>query len=183
MIIVQIAGNLGADPEIRHSPSGQKITILRIASTVKRQGKETTIWWRATVFGDHLDRIISYLKKGSAVIVFGKMMAEPYIYNDKNGQPQAQLEIIAQMIEFSPFGKSDRAGQEQGSGQQPYGEQKPQAARQQPSEPPFAPPTYGNSSSVYEGHSPYNPGVAAPFPGGSPQDYHQSLSEEDQIPF
>lgn len=185
MIIVEIAGHLGADPEVRFSPSGQKLTNLRIATTVRRQGKEETIWWRAVIFGDHLDKMISFLKKGSAVIVIGKMNP-PQIYTDKNGQPQVQLELIAQMVEFSPFGKSDRSGQEQGAGQQSYGEPKPQFNRPQAAEPSFAAPSYG-APHEYEPAPHYAMPHQAPFAPAA-QNLHRENSAdgfpaEDTVPF
>ena len=40
MNIIEIMGNLGADAETRFTPSGQKVTNLRIASSVRRGGKD-----------------------------------------------------------------------------------------------------------------------------------------------
>ncbi len=109
-----LMGHLGADPEVRFTSSGQKVTTLRVACNQKRGGKETTIWWRITIWGEHLDKILSYFKKGSAIIVTGEML-KPEIYTDKNGQPQVSLEFVAHNISFPPFGKSDRQEQQQSS--------------------------------------------------------------------
>ncbi|CDZ80511.1 Helix-destabilizing protein [Candidatus Rubidus massiliensis] len=105
MNIVQIAGHLGADPETRVTPSGQKVTTFRMAVNGKKGGSEYTVWWRVTVWGDN--RLLPYLKKGSAVIVIGDM-SKPEIYTDKEGRPQVSLEITAEIIRFSPFGRNDR---------------------------------------------------------------------------
>lgn len=102
-----LMGHLGADPEVRFTSSGQKVTTLRIACNQRRGGKETTLWWRVTIWGEHLDKILSYFKKGSAIIVMGEML-EPQIYTDKNGQPQVSLEFVAHNISFPPFGKGER---------------------------------------------------------------------------
>ena len=69
MNIIIIAGRLGKDPEIRFTSNGVKLTILRIATNNRTKTKEETIWWRATVWGENFDKMISYLKKGSALIV------------------------------------------------------------------------------------------------------------------
>ena len=61
MLKVFLIGNLGADPETRFAPSGQKITSLRVASNSKRQGKEETTWYRVTIFGDRFDKMTAYL--------------------------------------------------------------------------------------------------------------------------
>ncbi len=184
MIIVELAGHLGADPEVRFSPSGQKITTLRIATNIRRKDKEETVWWKAVVFGEHLDKIISFLKKGSAVIVFGKMGNAPTIYNDKNGQPQISLEIIASMIEFSPFGKSDRSNSEQGGNQGHY--EPKQQSYNRPMEPQgFAAPSYGSASMGYEAPAQFSP-QQPPFVNNTPSHAapsHHDFPEEDTIPF
>jgi single-strand DNA-binding protein len=114
MIVVQIAGRLGKDPETRFTSSGQKVTNLTVATNVRKGGKEETVWWRVTIWGDRFDKMMAYLKKGSAVIVVGEM-GKPEIWTDKEGKPQVTLEITAEIIRFSPFGSGER--QEQGATQ------------------------------------------------------------------
>lgn len=133
MIIVQIAGRLGRDPETRFTSSGLKVTNLTVATTVRKGGKEETVWWRVTIWGERFDKMISYLKKGSAVICIGEMN-KPDIWTDKEGRPQVNLELIADIIRFSPFGSSDPNKQEQPATQ----------ASQAPS-------NFGNESGVHEG--------------------------------
>lgn len=116
MIIIEIAGHLGADPEVRFTPGGQKVTSLRVATNTRKSGKDETVWWRVTIWGERFDKMMPYLKKGSAVIVIGEM-SKPEIYTDKEGRPQVSLDLTAEIIRFSPFGKTDRSGQEQSAGQ------------------------------------------------------------------
>lgn len=120
MIFIQIAGHLGQDPEVRYTPSGQKVTTIRVATNIRRGNKEKTVWWRVTMWGDRFDKRLSYLKKGSPVIVWGEM-GIPDIYQDRDGNPQTSFEIIAEHISFSPFGnKGDRPqdGSQDGSEEQ-----------------------------------------------------------------
>ena len=107
MFIVHIAGHLGKDPETRFTPSGQKVTTFNMAVNQRKGKEDVTIWVRVTIWGDRFDKMLSYLKKGSAVIVTGRMNP-PTSYTDKEGRTQISLDITAEMIEFSPFGKSDR---------------------------------------------------------------------------
>lgn len=97
-----IFGNLGADPEVRFTPAGKKVTTLRVAA---RARKDETIWWRVTVWGEQFDKMIAFLKKGSSIIVTGEMM-KPEIYTDKNGQPQASLNLTAFDLRFGSTGSS-----------------------------------------------------------------------------
>ena len=108
---IMIAGHLGADLETRFTSNGQKVTSFRIASNYRRGGKDETIWWKITVWGDQFDKMMSYLKKGSAVVVWGEL-GKPEIYNDREGRPQISLNVTASQISFSPFGKSDRNAQQ-----------------------------------------------------------------------
>ena len=106
---VIIAGHLGADPEVRFTSSGKKVTTLRVAARVRRGGKDETIWWRVSVWGEEFDRIIPHFKKGSSIIVIGDM-SKPEIFTDREGRPQVSMNITAVDIMFSPFGRPDGSG-------------------------------------------------------------------------
>lgn len=119
MNFIQIMGRLGADPESRFTPSGQKVTNLRVATTSRKGGKEETVWYKITIWGDRFDKMISYLKKGSSVIVVGEL-SKPEVYMDREGKPQVSLEVTAEFIRFSPFGgdkSSENKQQENMQGQ------------------------------------------------------------------
>ena len=108
MNFIHIAGHLGADPEVRFTSSGQKVTTLRVAAKVRRSNTDdNTIWWRVTLWGEQFDKMVSYLKKGSAVIVMGELN-KPEIFTDRDGKPQISMSITASNVTFSPFGRSDR---------------------------------------------------------------------------
>lgn len=106
MNFIHIAGNLGADPEVRYTSTGKKVTNLRVATKDRKaKNNDVTIWYRVTVWGEEFDKMISFLKKGSSVIVHGHLH-KPEMFNDKEGKPTiGSLEITATSIEFSPFGK------------------------------------------------------------------------------
>lgn len=107
MIVIQIAGRLGRDAESRFTPSGQKLTTLTLATNIRKSGKDETVWWRVVIWGERFDKLLPYLKKGSAIIVVGEMN-KPDIYTDKEGRPQVSLEITAEIIRFSPFNSNER---------------------------------------------------------------------------
>jgi single-strand DNA-binding protein len=175
MFIVHLAGHLGKDPETRFTPSGQKVTTFTIATNHRKGKEDVTIWVRVTVWGDRFDKLISYLKKGSAVIVTGRMNP-PSSYTDKEGRTQVSLEVTAEMIEFSPFGKTERTGEgqmQQSATTQSYGG--------------------GNSYDASQG-APYGEGQfqmshAAPQYGKSPSSYGSQATgnsqtlDEDNLPF
>ena len=137
---VMVAGHLGSDPEVRFTSGGAKVTSFRIAGNVRRGGKEETIWWRITVWGDQFDKMISYLKKGSPVIVYGEL-GKPEIYTDKQGNPQVSLNVTAQGLSFSPFGKGDKPGE---NNNQQFGQP---SAQQQPTQQSQG-QSYGNNNDM-----------------------------------
>ncbi len=104
MFTVHIAGHLGKKPETRFTPSGQKVTNFSIATNHRKGKEEITVWVKIVMWGDRFDKILSYMDKGTAVIVTGRMNP-PSTYTDKEGRTQCNLEVTAEMIEFSPFGK------------------------------------------------------------------------------
>lgn len=104
MNLLQVAGHLGAEPEERFTSSGQKVITLRLASHSRKGGADVTIWWRVTIWGDRFDKMLPYFKKGSPLIVIGEM-SKPEIYTDKEGKPQVSLDLVADVIRFSPFGR------------------------------------------------------------------------------
>ncbi len=106
-----VAGHLGADPEVRFTSSGKKVTTLRVAARVRRGGKDETIWWRVSVWGEEFDKMIPYFKKGSPIVVVGEMN-KPEIFTDRDGRPQVSMSLTALNIMFSPFGKPDSPSSE-----------------------------------------------------------------------
>lgn len=107
-----VAGHLGSDPEERRTPSGQKVITLRVAARVRKGGKDETIWWRVTIWGEQFDKIIPYFKKGSAIIVQGEI-DKPEIFTNREGKSQVSMGITAFNLSFSPFGRTDQAGTEE----------------------------------------------------------------------
>ncbi len=108
MIIVEIAGYLGADPEERFTTTGKRVITLRVATRVRQGGRDETVWWRVSIWGDRFDKLLSYLKKGSSIIIIGDM-GKPEVYVAKDGSTQISLNLTAEIIKFSPFGRPENS--------------------------------------------------------------------------
>jgi single-strand DNA-binding protein len=80
-----------------------------VAARARRSGKDETIWWKVTIWGEQFDKIIPYFKKGSPIIVVGELN-KPEIFTDREGRPQVSMSITALNIMFSPFGRPDNQG-------------------------------------------------------------------------
>ena len=105
-----IVGNLGKDPEMRYTPSGTPVTSLSVATNRKYTGsdgqvvKETT-WFRVSVFGKMAETCAQYLKKGSAVLVEGRLTPDknsggPRTYQRQDGTLGATYEVFANNVRF-----------------------------------------------------------------------------------
>ncbi len=105
-----IVGNLGKDPEMRYTPSGTPVTSLSVATNRKYTGsdgqvvKETT-WFRVSVFGKSAETCAQYLKKGSAVLVEGRLTPDknsggPRVYQRPDGTNGATYEVFANTVRF-----------------------------------------------------------------------------------
>lgn len=117
MNLIEVAGHLGADPETRFTANGQKVVTLRVAARSRRGSNDETIWWRVTLWGERFDKLLTYLKKGSAIIVIGDMH-KPEIFTGRDGAPQVSVEMTAEMIKFSPFGSGRSQDNQQQQQQQ-----------------------------------------------------------------
>ena len=114
MFKAEIFGRLGADAEERFTSGGKKVINLRMAVNTRRGRDEETIWVRVTIWADtfgedRLGRLMPYLKKGSALIISGKMQ-KPGIWTNSEGQAQVNVEMTADSIDFNPFGRSTEEG-------------------------------------------------------------------------
>ena len=96
---VILIGNLGKDPEVRHSQDGAKIVTFNMATSEswkdKNSGerKEKTEWHRVVLFNDRLGEVAErYLKKGSKVYIEGQLQTRKWTGND--GQERYTTEVV-----------------------------------------------------------------------------------------
>lgn len=171
MNLIHIAGHLGADPESRFTQSGKKVTTLRVAVRTRRGQNEDTIWYRVTIWGDQFEKMMPYLKKGSAVMVVGELH-KPEIFNDREGKPQVSLELTAIHVQFSPFGKSGGGNAQQ---QQQTGGEAGHSAAAGPAAPFGALPE--SAPNPYMGF----PGTPNRAAAGQPQGQGETF--DDEVPF
>jgi single-strand DNA-binding protein len=98
---VILVGNLGKDPEVRHTQDGKAIVNLSIATSEswrdKSSGerKERTEWHRVVIFNEALAKVAEqYLKKGSSVYLEGQLQTRKY--TDKDGVEKYSTEVVLQ---------------------------------------------------------------------------------------
>jgi single-strand DNA-binding protein len=101
---VILVGNLGRDPEIRATPSGQSVCTFSIATTERftdraGQQREQTEWHNVVVWGKQADLCGQYLKKGRQVYVEGRLTTRQYEAKDGTGK-RYRTEVVAQRVQF-----------------------------------------------------------------------------------
>jgi len=119
-----LVGNLGRDPEMRYTPSGQAVTNFSVAvddSYTNNSGErvERTIWFRISTWGKLAEVCNNYLKKGRKVLVEGRMVIDPATggprtYTRNDGSTGANLEVNANTVRFLSS-RSDDQGSYQSS--------------------------------------------------------------------
>lgn len=108
--LVIIAGNVGKDPEMRYTPSGQAVTSFSVASNRQytagngEQVKETC-WFRVTAWGKQAEVCNQYVKKGMKVLVEGRLVPDkttggPRIWTRQDGTAGASFEVTAATVRF-----------------------------------------------------------------------------------
>src|SRR3954454_17572408 len=109
---VILIGNLGADPELKYTPSQRPLCNLRIATTEVYKDKagqrqEKTEWHRVTVWGDQAENCSKYLSKGRSVYIEGKLQTRTY---DKEGQKHYATDVVADRVVFLGGGGGGAGG-------------------------------------------------------------------------
>ncbi len=101
---VILIGNLGADPEVRFTPSGQAVANFRIATSeswsdkTSGQKQERTEWHRIVVWGKLAELCGEYLKKGRQCYVEGRLQTREW--TDKEGKKNYTTEVVANTVQF-----------------------------------------------------------------------------------
>ena len=108
---VLLIGNLGQDPELRYTKSGEAACNLSIATNEKWTDKsgerqQRTEWHRCTVWGKQAEACDRYLKKGRQVCVEGKIQTRSW--EDDQGNKRHTTEVIAQQVVFLSGGEGKR---------------------------------------------------------------------------
>lgn len=105
-----IAGNVGKDPEMRYTPSGQAVTSFSVATnrqytTGNGEQVKETIWFRISTWGKTAEICNQYVKKGSKVLIEGRLTPDkntggPRIWTKQDGSAGASFEVTANTVRF-----------------------------------------------------------------------------------
>lgn len=102
--LITIVGNVGRDPELKYTQSGQAVCNFSVAVNKRHKPKgadeyeEKAKWFRVATWGKLAETANQYVHKGMRVLVTGEVAASAWI--DKEGNPRASLEITAREVKF-----------------------------------------------------------------------------------
>jgi single-strand DNA-binding protein len=107
---VNIMGNLTRDPELKNISAGKSVCTLSIANNrvySKNNEKVTEVsYFDVDVWGASAENCAKYLKKGSGIIVEGRLKQDRW---EKDGKTQSRVRITANSVHFMPK-RNDEAG-------------------------------------------------------------------------
>ena len=109
---VSILGNLGRAPETRFTPDGSLVANFSIASNSvcnSPQGKiEDTAWFRVTAFGNQARTLAAYAKKGTRMLVQGKLTTGAWL--NREGVPKVSADVLLQDFQFAERREKEETG-------------------------------------------------------------------------
>ena len=106
-----IIGNLGKDPEIRATPSGQSVATFSLATSEKFKNKngeqeERTEWHNIVLWGKLADIAGQYLTKGKSVYIEGRIQTRKW--EGKDGHDRYSTEIVGDKMQM--LGSKESSG-------------------------------------------------------------------------
>lgn len=108
-----VIGNLTRDPEVRALPSGVKVASFSVATNRVWKDKngvkqENVDYHNIVVFGKQADIVGQYMKKGSSILVEGRMQTRSW--DDASGVKKYRTEIVADRVQFGPRKEGSAGG-------------------------------------------------------------------------
>ncbi len=100
---IMIIGNVGTDPEMRYTATGNAMTTFRVATnyvytTPEGERREETEWFSVVTWGRQAEQCNLYLQKGRRVYVEGRLRSRAW--EGADGQRRFRLEILADRVLF-----------------------------------------------------------------------------------
>src|SRR6185503_2880429 len=112
---VILYGNLTRDPELKNLPSGMQVTSFGVATNRRVKKEEAWVevpeFHNVVVFGRQAETSAQYLKKGSSVLIEGRIQTRSWDSPEKG--KQSRTEIVAESVTFGSRSTGSRQGADQ----------------------------------------------------------------------
>jgi single-strand DNA-binding protein len=116
---ITCVGHIGNDPEMRYTPPGKPVTSFNVASNdqyTNDQGEtvKVTTWFRRISWDKMAEVHNQYLKKGSKVLIEGKLRPDirtgrPEIWTRQDGSMAADFNVTVKELYFLGSRSNDQA--------------------------------------------------------------------------
>jgi single-strand DNA-binding protein len=98
-----LIGNLGRDPELRYTPTGQMVASFSVATnrrykTASGEQREETEWFSCMAYGKLAETCNQYLSKGQRVYVEGRLKSRTY--QTRDGQTRFSNDVTITDVHF-----------------------------------------------------------------------------------
>jgi len=168
---ITLVGNLTRDIELRYAQSGKAIAKTAIATSHKYtsngEKKEETCFVDITAFGKTGEIMNQYLRKGSKVLIVGRLKLEQW---EKDGQKRSKHSVIVETMKMLDS-KSDNTGNANNNYQQPQQQSYQQSSSQ---------PQQNDNNQQQSYQQPQHGGYGNP---NNPPQQQTQQSERQQVPF
>lgn len=99
-----VIGNLGADPTLRQTPSGEKVCNFTVAAnrawtSASGEKKQETTWYRVTTWENQAAACNQYLRKGSRVLVIAEDI-QISTWITPEGEARGIIEVTPRKVKF-----------------------------------------------------------------------------------
>ena len=182
-----LVGNLTRDIELRYSQGGMGIAKTAIATSRKftsnGEKKEEVCFVDITFFGRSAEVANQYLRKGSKILVEGRLNFEQWV--DQNGQKRSKHSVIVETMQMLDSKGDNGAGMNQGGGYnapaqgEPQGYQQPSQPQQSYQQPQQQPNSYQQPNNNYNNNQAASQSREMPSSNSIPE----IDIDEDEIPF
>lgn len=106
-----LCGYLGKDPEVRYT--NDKLAVCRFSLAVQRkyakEGEKKADWFRCIAFGKTAETISKFCKKGSHILVDGRVQTGTY--EDQEGVTRVLFDVVTESFEFAESKKESNGSQ------------------------------------------------------------------------
>ena len=103
-----IIGRTGQDVEVRTTMSGSMVGSVNVATTTKRNGQDTTTWYKVTFFGKLAEIAQQYAKKGTLVYLEGELSMNEWTGKDGVNHAQSEIRVSTLKLLGGKSGEQNR---------------------------------------------------------------------------
>lgn len=100
---ITLTGRMGKDAELKMTPAGKPVLEMSVAVADGWGEMKSTIWIKASMFGERAEKLAEYLLKGQQIYAEGRLRhkdGNPVAFLRKDGTAGAAFEIIVTEVEL-----------------------------------------------------------------------------------